>query len=116
MKKFILLIAVISACSMLPSCSSDDAEDDSNKSITLRNHTESGCKDISSASNTSQFDGQALRTQKYMDSTERVSLKGNSKGTLNVFRFWEYDCSLRGCTAIDQLHMPLRPHVGSRPS
>lgn len=85
MKKFILPIAVISACSMLPSCSSDDAEDDSNKSITLRNHTESGCKDISSASNTSQFDGQALRTQKYMDSTERVSLKGNSKGTLNVF-------------------------------
>ena len=94
MKKFILLIAVISACSMLPSCSSDDAEDDSNKSITLRNHTESGCKDISSASNTSQFD----EIQYYRQ------------------RFWEYDCSLRGCTAIDQLHMPLRPHVGSRPS
>lgn len=76
MKKFILLIAVITACSMLPSCSSDDADDDSNKTITLRNHTESGCKDMSSASNTSQFDGQALRTQKYMDFTEHVHHEG----------------------------------------
>ena len=85
MKKLISLLAVIVVCGMLPSCSSDDAEDDYNKFITLRNHTESGCKDISSASNLSQFDGQSTRTQKNMDFTERVSLKGNDKGMLNVF-------------------------------
>ena len=81
MKKNLLLLAFIAVCSILPSCSSDDAED----SIKLRNHTESGCKDISAVSNTSQFDGQSMRSQKYMDLTERVSLKGNSKGMLNVF-------------------------------
>ena len=83
MKKLISLL-VVALCGMLPSCSSDDAEDDSNKPITLRNHTESGCKDISSASNSSQFDGQSSRVQKYIDLTERVILKGNDKGMLNV--------------------------------
>ena len=85
MKKLLSILTVMAVCCMLPSCSSDDAEGDSNQRITLRNHTESGCKDLSSASNTSQFDGQAMRAQKYMDFTERVSLKGNGKGTLNVF-------------------------------
>lgn len=57
---------------------------------------------------------------KQQGNIERLPWKRNFhvRGEIQYYRqrFWEYDCSLRGCTAIDQLHMPLRPHVGSRPS
>ena len=79
--KNLLLFAAAAACCMMMACSSDDSDDYSN-TIKLRNHTESGCKNIASYS--SQLGKQQSKMQ-FDNLVERVSLKGNNRGLLTVF-------------------------------
>ena len=79
--KNLLLFAAAAACCMMMACSSDDSDDNSN-TIKLRNHTESGCKNITSYS--SQLGKQQSKMQ-FDNLVERVSLKGNNRGLLTVF-------------------------------
>ena len=82
MKKFLsakyLFLSIIAI--VLLSCQ----DEDSGKSIRLRNHSESGCKKIEKTYNTSQTERQAKKMIDY-EATERVSIKGSGKGMLNVF-------------------------------
>lgn len=78
--KNLLLFAAAAACCMMMACSSDDSDDNSN-TIKLRNHTESGCKNIASYS--SQLSKQQSKMQ-FDNLVERVTLKGNNKGMLSV--------------------------------
>ena len=83
MKKNLLsLLTVLAACCMLLSCSSSD--DDTDK-IRLRNHTESGCKGNETLSNASQTGKQQSKKMVDFGVVERISIKGNDKGMLNVF-------------------------------
>ena len=84
MKKSLYVLAAIVLSSMMLACSSDDSDGNS-KTIMLRNHTESGCKDVASFSNTSSSGYQKVKSQFDSKITERVSLKGNEKGTLYIF-------------------------------
>ena len=84
MKKSLYVLAAIVLSSMMLACSSDDS-DGNLKTIMLRNHTESGCKDVASFSNTSSSGYQKVKSQFDSKITERVSLKGNEKGTLYIF-------------------------------
>ena len=83
MKKNLLsLLTVMAACSLLLSCSSSDEE----TKIRLRNHAESGCKsNDETSSNTSQTGKQQSKKMVDLEAAQRVSLKGNDKGMLNVF-------------------------------
>ena len=78
MKKSLYVLAAIVLSSMMLACSSDDSDGNS-KTIMLRNHTESGCKDVASFSNTSSSGYQKVKSQFDSKITERVSLKGNEK-------------------------------------
>ncbi len=75
MKKSLYVLAAIVLSSMMLACSSDDSDGNS-KTIMLRNHTESGCKDVASFSNTSSSGYQKVKSQFDSKITERVSLKG----------------------------------------
>ena len=77
---------------LLFSCKDDDPA----KTIQLRNHTESGCKDFASYSNTSQAGRQQAKKMVDFNATERVALKGNDKGMLNVF----HENALFTCEAV----------------
>ncbi len=59
-------------------------DEDSGKAIRLRNHSESGCKKIETAYGTSQTERRQAKKMFGNEATERVSLKGNEKGMLNV--------------------------------
>ena len=62
MKKSLYVLAAIVLSSMMLACSSDDSDGNS-KTIMLRNHTESGCKDVASFSNTSSSGYQKVKSQ-----------------------------------------------------
>lgn len=86
MKKNLHVFATIVLSSAMLACSSDDSDGNS-KTIKLRNHTESGCKDFASLSkhNTSESGYQKVKNQPDSNIIERVTLKGNKNGTLSVF-------------------------------
>lgn len=83
MKNLLFLFAAMVACCMMMSCSSDNSDDNSNN-IKLRNHTESGCKNLASLPYSSQSGKQQSKMQ-FDNAVERVSLKGNNSGILSVF-------------------------------
>ena len=84
MKKSLRVLAAIVLSGAMLACSSDESDGNS-KTIKLRNHTESGCKDVASLSNTSQSGYQKVKGQFDNNIIERVSLKGNKKGMLSIF-------------------------------
>ena len=84
MKKSLNVLAAIVLSGAMLACSSDDSDGNS-KTIRLRNHTESGCKDFASLSNITQSGYQKVKSQFDSNIIERVSLKGNKKGTLSIF-------------------------------
>lgn len=71
-------------------------DDDSSKTIRLRNHAESGCKDYVASANSSQTGRQQSKGMVDYEATQRVSLKGNEKGMLNVF----HENALFTCEAV----------------
>ena len=84
MKKSLYVLAAIVLSVAMLACSSDDSDGNA-KTIKLKNHTESGCKDFASLSNTSQSGYPKVKSQFDNNIIERVSLKGNEKGTLSIF-------------------------------
>ncbi len=96
----IMKMSFLSARSLLLSCLVilliSCKDDDPAKTIQLRNHTESGCKDFASYSNTSQTGRQQTKKMVDFNATERVALKGNDKGMLNVF----HENALFTCEAV----------------
>ena len=78
MKKSLLILAAIVLCGVVPSCSSDD-EDDNPKTVTLSYHSESGCKAFVASSGAPQ-----AKAKFYNNIIERVTLRGNNKGVLSI--------------------------------
>ena len=84
MKKSLYVLSAIVLSGVMLACSSDES-DGYSKTIMLRNHTESGCKNFASLSNTSQSGYKKVKSQFDNNIIERISLKGNEKGMLSIF-------------------------------
>ncbi len=85
-----LLLSIITI--LLLSCQ----DEDSGNTIRLLNHSESGCKKIETTYNTSKTERKQSKKMFDDEAKERVSLKGNGKGMLNVF----HENAIFSCEAI----------------